>query len=608
MRFVAKLLPVITFAVWCLDCEQSLLGAEPAVAATTNADLQQGLVGYWKLRGDCRDHSGREQHAVNHGVDLANSSFDGRGAYLTVPSSESLQLGRGDFSISAWVHTDQIVDDTLGDVFSWYDPKLRRGVTLNLKASSGGYQSSGDDRHVYFGIDNGKLGDWQDCGRPSPTSNYVSNSLTVFDGHLYAANIDAQDEAGWCHVYRYDSGQKWIDCGRVGQKKTTGVMGLIVHQGHLYAGTSTYDWTRVFSGEYEPARVYRYEGGTTWTDCGQPSEMLRINCMATYGGKLYVGGDRGLPPPGEKQWAGRPYRVYVWDGKKSWSVAGSLPAEPPKNCYPHAMAVHDGKLYVGYPNVYAFDGRNWEFAGTPIGDTPIDQKQYLQVHSLEIYRGKLLAGMWPEARVVEHQGGEQWADRGRLGDGSEINALTVYNGKLYAGAIPRGEVSRYDDEQGWTSLHKFFSPPGWEPGPPTDPVRAEINNWTRVTSLTVYQGLLFASIGSCTSALKDAPAGVRGSVYSVKAGECISYDKDLGPGWKHLVAQRSGGELKLYVDGRMVAKSAAPFRNEDYDLSTNQPLRIGSGEQDFFTGRIREVRLYRRAITDTEIGALHDQQ
>ena len=589
-------------ALFVLGCH-CLMAHDVLSAAPPEGELQRDLVGYWKLQGDCRDSSGRNNHGVNHGVDLKTGRFDGRSAYVEVPSRDSLQLGQGDFAISAWVHTDPIVDDTLGEVFSLYDPQARRGVTLNLKASSGGYQSSGDDRHVYFGIDNAKLGTWQDCGRPSPTSNYVSNSLTVFNGHLYAAIIDAQVEADWCHVFRYAGGKKWIDCGRVGSRKTTGVMGLIVHQGHLYAGTSTYDWTRVFSGEYEPARVYRYEGGTSWTDCGQPSEMLRINCMATYGGKLYVGGDRGLPPPGEKQWTGRPYRVYVWEGGTKWSVAGSLPAEPPKNCYPHAMAVHDGKLYVGYPNVYAFDGRTWEFAGTPIGNTPLDQKPFLQVHSLEVFRGKLLAGMWPEARVVEHQGGEHWTDRGRLGDGTEINALTVYNGKLYAGAIPRGEVSRYDDERGWTSLHKFFSPPGWEPGPPTDPVREEINNWTRVTSLTVYQGLLFASIGSCTSAVQDAPAGVRGSVYSLKAGECISFDEDLGAGWKHLVAQRRGGELRLYVAGRLVAKSA-PFRSEDYNLSTNQPLRIGFGEQDFFTGKIREVRLYRRALTEPEIQTL----
>lgn len=569
-------------------------------------DLQRALVGYWKLQGDCLDYSGLDNHGTNHGVDLATGTFDGRKAFIEVANSESLRLGTGDFSISAWVNTEAIVDDTLGDVVSWFDPQARRGVTLNLKASSGGYQSSGDDRHVYFGIDQGRLGEWQDCGRPNPTSNYVSNSLTVYDGHLYAATIDGETQEDWGHVYRYAGGKQWVDCGRVSPRKTTGVMGLITHQGQLFAGTSTYDWTRVFSGGYEPARVYRYEGGTTWTDCGQPSDMLRINCMAVFGGRLYVSGDRGVPPPGEKSWTGRPYRVYVWEGGTQWSVAGEFPAEPPRNCFPHAMAVHDGRLFVGYPNVWQFDGRQWEFAGTPIGDTPIEQKPSLQVHSLEVFRGKLVAGMWPEARVVEYRGGEQWADRGRLGDGTEINALTIYNGKLYAGAIPRGEVSRFDDDKGWTSLKKFFSPPDWDPGPPTAPVREEINKWTRVTSLTVYQGRMFASIGSCTSALQDAPAGVRGSVYSLQAGQCVSYDKDLGTGWKHLVAQRCGGELRLYVQGQLVAKSE-PFRSEDYDLTTDQPLRIGAGEQDFFSGQIRNVRWYRRALSDREIALLAKQ-
>jgi hypothetical protein len=568
-----------------------------------HADTRSQLVGYWPLRGDCRDHSGNEHHGTNHGVDLQTGTFDGHAAYIEVAADESFQLGRGDFTVSAWVHTDKVVDDTLGDVFSWYDPQARRGVTLNLKASSGGYQSSGDDRHVTFGIDNGQLGEWEDCGRPNPTSNYVSNSLTVYDGNLYAATISGRDESDWCHVYRYDGGKHWIDCGRVGDRRTTGVMGLIVHQGRLYAGTSTYDWVRVFSGKYDPARVYRYEGGTTWTDCGQPGEMLRINCMATYGGKLYVGGDRGMPPPGEKQWAGRPYHVYVHDGGTKWSVAGTFPAEPPKNCYPHAMAVHDGRLFVGYPNVYAFDGHQWEFLGMPLGNTPAEEIPNLQVHSLEVFRGKLVAGMWPEARVVEYGGGgAKWVDRGRIGDGTEINALTVYNGKLYAGAIPRGEVARYDEAAGWTSLRKFFSPPGWNPGPPTAPVREEINNWTRVTSLTVFGGRMYASVGSCTSAAEDAPAGVRGSVHSVRAGQCVSYDKDLGPGWRHLAAVRAGGELRLYIDGRLAARSE-PFDPSAYDLSVNVPLRIGFGEQDYFTGRIREVRLHRRALAESEIAA-----
>ena len=577
------------------------LGLNEAVAASPA--LTEGLVGHWKLRGDCRDHSGQGNHGINHGVDLQLGKFDGRQAWIEVPASDSLRLGTGDFTIAAWVHTEAIVDDTIGDVLSFFDPRRRRGVTLNVKASSGGYQSSGDDRHVHFGIDDADDGEWEDCGRPNPTSNYIANSLTVFRGHLYAANIDARDEADWGHVYRYAGGRKWIDCGRVGTRKTTGVMALIVHQGALYAGTSTYDWTRVFSGKYDASHVYRYAGGTNWVDCGQVGEMLRINCMATFGGKLYAGGDRGLPPPGERQWTGRPYRVYRYDGGTKWSVAGELPAERPRNCYPHAMAVHDGKLYVGYPNVWSFDGARWEFAGTPRGDTPEDQLPHLQVHSLEVYRGQLLAGMWPEARVVAHTGGENWVDRGRLGDGSEINALTVYNGMLYAGAIPRGEISRYDGVQTWTSLRKFFSPPGWNPGPPTAPVREEVNNWTRVTSLTVFGGRLYASLGSCTSSVLDAPADVRGRVFSFSAGRCVSFDDDLGPGWKHLTGVRRGGVLRLYVGGRLVAESTS-FKSSRYDLTVDQSLKIGFGEQDYFTGRIEDVRLYRRALSEGEITAL----
>jgi len=589
---------LLAAAVWC----QSWIGqagAEPA----RPADLTDGLVGHWKLRGDCRDSSGHGRHGIAHGDGPPTGRFDGRGDWIEIPDAEPLRLGTGDFTVAAWIHTDDVVDDTIGDVVSLFDPARRKGFTLNVKASSGGYQSSGDDRHVSFGIDDAVDGEWEDCGRPNATSNYVANCLTVFRGQLYAATIDARDEADWCHVYRYAGGRKWIDCGRVGKGKTTGVMALIVHRGHLYAGTCTYDWTRVFSGDYDPCHVYRYEGGTTWEDCGQVGETLRIICMASFGGHLYVGCDRGLPPPGETQWSGRPYRVYRHDGGTKWSVAGELPAKPPRNCNPHAMAVHDGMLYVGFPNVWAFDGKEWSFTGTPRGGTPEDQLPNLQIHSLEVFRGRLLAGMWPEARVVEYQGGESWADRGMLGDGTEINALTVYNGMLYAGAIPRGEVFRHDGDGRWTSLRRFFSPPGWNPGPPTAPVREEINNWTRVTSLTVHAGKLFASIGSCTSGVQDAPADVRGSVFSYEAGRCVSFDDDLGAGWRHLAAVRRGDRLRLYVDGRLVATSA-PFDPDRYDLSTGGPLTIGFGEQDFFTGKIRDVRLYRRGLGDEDVAAV----
>jgi hypothetical protein len=187
-----------------------------------------------------------------------------------------------------------------------------------------------------------------------------------------------------------------------------------------------------------------------------------------------------------------------------------------------------------------------------------------------------------------------------------MNGLVVYNGKLYCGTIPRAEVFRFEGGTEWTHLARFYAPEGWEPvaadyqPPPGVKVANTSALWTRVTSLTVYSGKIFAGIGSCTSALADAPADVRGEVRAMRAGECISYDRDIGTGWNHLTAIRKKGALELYINGKLQAKSD-PFTSKQYPLSNSQPLKIGFGEVDYFSGKIREVRLYRRALNPGEI-------
>jgi hypothetical protein len=223
---------------------------------------------------------------------------------------------------------------------------------------------------------------------------------------------------------------------------------------------------------------------------------------------------------------------------------------------------------------------------------------------LQLYQGKLHAGTWPEGKVSVYQGGEKWDVVGRVGvDGTEVNALAVYNGKLYGGSIPRAEVCRYDGDPKWTSLKRFYSPDGWQPALPGKASPKEYKQWSRVTSLTVCDGKLFASTGSCTSSILDAPADVRGKVFSMEAGKVASYDNDLGPGWKHLVAMRKGGQLNLFVDGKLVAKSSS-FEPAEYDVSTNQPLRIGFGQTEYFAGKMSDVRIYNRTLNDQEIHQL----
>jgi hypothetical protein len=271
------------------------------------------------------------------------------------------------------------------------------------------------------------------------------------------------------------------------------------------------------------------------------------------------------------------------------------------------MCRHHGKLFVGWPSVYSFDGEKWTYAGVP---SPPEET--LQTHAMTIYQGKLTAGTWPLAKVAAYEGGEDWRDIGQVGeDGTEVNSLCVYNGKLYGGSLPRSEVCRYDGQPQWTSIKRFYSPAGWTPVPPREnggkPTTEELNAWSRLTSMTIYDGKLFCSTGSCTSSPLDAPCDVRGKVFSIEAGKCVSYDDDLGPGWKHIAAVRQRGELKLFIDGKLVSKSSA-FDPAEYDISTDKPLRIGFGQTDYFAGKMADVRVYNRALSQDEVGELATQK
>ncbi len=412
--------------------------------------------------------------------------------------------------------------------------------------------------------------------------------MLVFKGKLYVAITDARDEKDWAHVFRYEGGQNWIDCGRVGTARTTGVGPLLVHNGELYAVTRTYDWTRIRDGGYDHGRMFRYVGGTNWVDWGQPGADRTLNTAASYNGKIYVGG-------GPETWG-----VYVQDPDKNWKASSIFPKEGPQQCFPHPMGRHNGRLFTGWLGVHSFDGNSWTFAGFP---APVDSKPPLQTHSFAVYQGRLCAGTWPEAVVGSYLGNEKWQNLGRVGeDGTEVNALAVYNGKLYGGSIPRAEVCRYDGEPKWTSLKRFYSPEGWQPGLPGRANRKQVNEWGRVTSLAIHRGRLFAGLGNCTSAIRDNPADgeVFGKVFSIEAGKCVSYDEDLGPGWKHIAAIRERDVLKLYINGKLVAKSSA-FTPGDYDFSVDQHPRIGFGQIDFFSGRMADVRAYSVALSADEV-------
>src|SRR5262249_33457973 len=162
------------------------------------------------------------------------------------------------------------------------------------------------------------------------------------------------------------------------------------------------------------------------------------------------------------------------------------------------MGIHNGKLYIGVLNpagVFAYDGKKWETLGNPLGS----EKLCSQIHAIKVYQGRLYVTTWPLGKAAMYDdAAECWIDCGRLRDTTEHYALVVYNGKLYAGTIPRGEVYRYEGEKQWPLMQRFFAPEGWEPVPVDRAKTPGVNygndskDWTRVTSLTIARGRLFA--------------------------------------------------------------------------------------------------------------------
>lgn len=536
----------------------------PFLASTPAHADDRAPIAHWRFAGDANDSSGRGHHGRAIAVDLTApgpdgapgraARFDGKSSLIEIPATPALNLGRGDFTLAAWVHTDAALDDLPGDLVSKYDPASRRGLNWGIRSAPGATNSQSNDRNLHLGLDAGTEPAWSDRGRPG-NAVYVM-ALAVHDGHLYAGTCEpGPDEAG--HVHRYDGDSRWIDCGR--PDGSNAVTSLATFDGHLYAGTGRYRLAGSALPESENAhpggRIARYDGDGRWTDCGRLPDTEAIGGLVVFRGELYASS------------LYKPAGFFRYRGGATWERRPL----PPDGRRVVALGVHNGHLYAGsYDScsVSRFDGERWE-SFPNLEDTG-------QTYSFEAYAGDLHVGTWPNGRVFRLDRGGPWLPAGRLGDEMEVMGMAVHNGKLYAGTLPLAEVHRLEPGPTWTRTDQLDRTPD---------VR-----YRRAWSMAVFDGRLFC--GTLPS----------GRVHALQAGQSVTLDRALEPGWRHLAAVREGSRLSLYMDGARVA--SASFDAPPLDLTNDAPLRIGLGAQDHFRGSLSDLRLYDRALSPEGIAAL----
>ncbi len=81
------------------------------------------------------------------------------------------------------------------------------------------------------------------------------------------------------------------------------------------------------------------------------------------------------------------------------------------------------------------------------------------------------------------------------------------------------------------------------------------------------------------------------------ANPSLSTSLPQSSAWRHAVLRRSGGTLELFVDGSSVAKKTLPWAATGSAFAVTGTLNGG-------TGRIDELALWSRALSDAEIRAL----
>jgi len=455
-----------------------------------------------------------------------------------------------------------------------------------VSGGSSAYSSICDSRYVHFGIDDSYTGPERDHGKPWASNSLITN-LVVFQDQLCAGIADATNPRDSARVFRLMEGQAWEDCGRIGGDDPTivSVQSLIVHEGRLYAGTGRWDGV-IAKGNFKDnppprsTRVYVYDSGKSWRDLGEVGKGSRVLCLGSYQGTLFAGID--------SVGGGHLFRR---DGER-WVDCGA-----PDGRHLESLMPYEGRLYVAtHGNIYRYEA-DGKF--TRVGQ---ELHAIIQIHSMHVHAGKLLAGTWPQGYVLRYVGSENWDIIGRLGlpPGkaliNEINGLVYHNDKLYAGVLPLAELYRYEKDGQWDRLAQLGRRPDW--------AAEKVESWMRRTTLASFQGGLYAGTGSCRGRAADCdPEGTLGRVRSFGFGQLASFEEDLPTGWTHLAAVRREGVLELYVNGKRVARSLdQPERK--LDLSTAAPLRLGFGDLTYFSGALSNVRLYRGALTEREIGAL----
>ena len=240
--------------------------------------------------------------------------------------------------------------------------------------------------------------------------------------------------------------------------------------------------------------------------------------------------------------------------------------------------------------IYVFADDQWTMALAP------DRKTSYQVYSALLWQQRLLLAQYPTGNVFAWDGRtanhlRDWPPvlPGVAGSARECQTLCIYRGDLMAGVWPWAEVWRCDvDSQNWTSHDRAFTHPELTTDfqhPYETAARQQgwvLNHWgQRVTSMIPGGDSLLLSTSSKGTVewtedekfLSESQRREYGAVLRLKMPGNLSAPVQWTGRPVHLRFIVRDGQMQIEQDGRRIASTLLPFNR---DLS-NLNVQFGSG-------------------------------
>jgi hypothetical protein len=303
-------------------------------------------------------------------------------------------------------------------------------------------------------------------------------------------------------------------------------------------------------------------------------------------GQEYVEAEEALPA---HAWS---HVALTFDGDRTWLYVDGRPVD---NGAAEPVVTSEGELEIGGSTATTefFDGRidevriyNRALNGAEVAadmEAPIQSPKQGPIAAWSFDEGEgTTAEDWTGGG---HEGiieGAEWA-RGKYGDSLE------FDGEDDLVKVPNSP--EFDLTEGFT-LEAWVRP------------ESASDEWAPILAKGMGGGKAAEELAwwlDESGSESNVPSGGNGPTAG-KEEEAIAEDPLPVDVWSHLALTYDGYQLRLYVDGELVDCSAVPAHAPPV---TEGELQIGAATEhgDHFKGRIDEVRIYNRALTEQEIKA-----